>query len=160
MILWTIACQASLFMRFPSLEYWSVLPFPPSGIFLTQGSNPHLLRLPHWQADSLSPSHLGTLRHTLYGWLKVLQGFSITQEKHKPKWIVYLKMIINTEINLILFKFVCTYIFLKKLTHSLVFIHSLQWIEGQMRGFYYAFVVLLVKKKCWSLSRVQLFVTP
>ena len=27
------------------------------GIFLTQGSNPHLL---HWQADSLPPHHLGS----------------------------------------------------------------------------------------------------
>ena len=30
------------------------------GIFLTQGSNPHLLCLLHWQADSLLLSHLGS----------------------------------------------------------------------------------------------------
>ena len=30
------------------------------GIFLTQGSNPHLLNLLHCQADSLSPHHLGS----------------------------------------------------------------------------------------------------
>ena len=30
------------------------------GIFLTQGSNLHLLRLLHWQADSLPLSHLGS----------------------------------------------------------------------------------------------------
>ena len=30
----------------------------PQGIFLTQGSNPRLLRLRHWQADSLPLSHL------------------------------------------------------------------------------------------------------
>ena len=29
--LWTIACQASLFMGFSRQEYWSWLPFPPSG---------------------------------------------------------------------------------------------------------------------------------
>ena len=29
------------------------------GIFLTQGSNPHLLKLLHWQADSLTLHHLG-----------------------------------------------------------------------------------------------------
>ena len=29
------------------------------GIFLTQGSNPYLLHLPHWQADSLPLHHLG-----------------------------------------------------------------------------------------------------
>ena len=37
-------------------EYWSGLPFPSLGIFLTQGSNPHLL---HWQADYLPLSHQG-----------------------------------------------------------------------------------------------------
>ena len=31
------------------------------GIFLTQGSNPHLLHLLHWQVDSLLLSHLGSL---------------------------------------------------------------------------------------------------
>ena len=30
--------------------YWSGLPFPPPGVFPTQGSNPHLL---HWQEGSL-----------------------------------------------------------------------------------------------------------
>ena len=30
------------------------------GIFLTQGSNLHLLRLLHWQVDSLPLSHLGS----------------------------------------------------------------------------------------------------
>ena len=29
------------------------LPLPPLGDLLTQGSNPHLLHLPHWQAASL-----------------------------------------------------------------------------------------------------------
>ena len=32
---------------------------PSPGIFLTQGSNPGLLHLLHWQADSLPWSHLG-----------------------------------------------------------------------------------------------------
>ena len=34
-------------------RYWSALPFLLQGIFPTQGSNPHLLCLLHWQADSL-----------------------------------------------------------------------------------------------------------
>ena len=37
-------------MIFPSQEYQSGLPFPIPGIFPTQGSNPHLLCLLHWQA--------------------------------------------------------------------------------------------------------------
>ena len=52
------ALQALLSMGFPRQEYWSGLPFPPPGVLLTQGSNLHLL---HWQVDSLSLSHLGTL---------------------------------------------------------------------------------------------------
>ena len=43
----TIARQAPLSMGFSRQEYWSGLPCPPLGIFLTQGLNPHLL---HWQA--------------------------------------------------------------------------------------------------------------
>ena len=50
----TVACQAPLSMGFSRQGYWSRLPCPPGGegggIFLTQGSNMHLL---HWQVDSL-----------------------------------------------------------------------------------------------------------
>ena len=37
------AHQALLSMEFSRQEYWSGLPFPPQGIFPTQGYNPHLL---------------------------------------------------------------------------------------------------------------------
>ena len=42
-------------MGFSRQEYWSGLPCPflPQGIFLTQGLNPRLLCLLHWQAGSL-----------------------------------------------------------------------------------------------------------
>ena len=36
---------------FSRQEYWSGLPCLLQGIFLTQGSNPCLLHLLHWQAD-------------------------------------------------------------------------------------------------------------
>ena len=49
----TIACQAPLSMGFSRQEHWSGLPVPPAGIFPTQGLNPHLLPLLHWQAGSL-----------------------------------------------------------------------------------------------------------
>ena len=52
--LWTIACQAPPSMGFSRQEYWSGLPALLQGIFLTQGSNPCLLRLLHRQSDSLS----------------------------------------------------------------------------------------------------------
>ena len=47
---WIVALQAPLSMEFSRQEYWSGLPCPFQGIFLTQGSNSCLL---HWQAGSL-----------------------------------------------------------------------------------------------------------
>ena len=58
---WTVACQAPLSMGFSWQEYWSGLPFPPPGSLpVPGGSNPYLLCLLHWQADSLPLSHLGS----------------------------------------------------------------------------------------------------
>ena len=57
---WTEAHQVPLSMEFFRQEYWGGLPFPTPGTFPTQGWNPHLLCLLHWQADSLPLSHLGS----------------------------------------------------------------------------------------------------
>ena len=46
-------------MGFSRQEYWSGLPFPTSGIFPTQGVNPRLLHLRHWQVDSYPLHHHG-----------------------------------------------------------------------------------------------------
>ena len=54
--LWT--CQDPLSMGFPRQGYWSGLPFPSLGVFLTQGLN---LQLLHWQMDSLPLSHQGSI---------------------------------------------------------------------------------------------------
>ena len=53
--IWPVAHQGPLSMGFSRQEYWNGLLCPPSGdvIFLTQGSNPHLLHLPHWHEGSL-----------------------------------------------------------------------------------------------------------
>ena len=53
MIPQTIAHQAPLSMGFSRQEYWSGLPCSPPGDLLTQGSNPCLSGLLHWQAGSL-----------------------------------------------------------------------------------------------------------
>ncbi|XDA73831.1 hypothetical protein R6Z07F_004056 [Ovis aries] len=45
-------------MEFSRQEYWSGLPFQV--IFPTQGLNPHLLCLLHWQVDSLPLCHMET----------------------------------------------------------------------------------------------------
>ena len=43
--LWTVACQALLFMGFSRQEYWSKLVCPPPGNIPDQGSHPFLLCL-------------------------------------------------------------------------------------------------------------------
>ena len=43
--LWTINCQAPLSMGFSSQGYWSGLPCPPCGTFLTRDPNLRLLQL-------------------------------------------------------------------------------------------------------------------
>ena len=50
---WTVACQAPLSMGFSRQEYWSGCHALLQGIFLTQGSDPHLLYLLRWQVGSL-----------------------------------------------------------------------------------------------------------
>ena len=54
-ILWTIAHQAPLSMRFSKQEYWSGLPCPPQGDL----PNLCLLHLLHWQISSLPLVPLG-----------------------------------------------------------------------------------------------------
>ena len=55
---WAVACQAPLSVGFSRQEYWAELLFPTPGDIPTQGSNLRLLRLLHWQADSLPWCHL------------------------------------------------------------------------------------------------------
>ena len=54
----TVACQAPLSMELPRQEYWSGCHFLLQGIFLTQGSNPHLL---HRKGIVLLLRHQGSL---------------------------------------------------------------------------------------------------
>ena len=56
--LWTVAYQAPLSMGFSRQEYWSGLPFPPAGIFLTQALCPRLLYLLHGRRILYLLSHL------------------------------------------------------------------------------------------------------
>ena len=50
---WTIAHQAPLSTIFSKQGYCSSILYPRTKYFLTQGLNPHLLCLLHWQANSL-----------------------------------------------------------------------------------------------------------
>ena len=57
---WTIACQAPLSMEFPGKNTEVGCHFLLQRIFVTQGSNPCLLHLLRWQANSLPLYHLGS----------------------------------------------------------------------------------------------------
>ena len=50
---WTVASQAPLSVGLFSQEYWR-FPCPPPGDLPTQGWNPHVLHLLHWQVGSLT----------------------------------------------------------------------------------------------------------
>ena len=67
--LWTVACQASLSLRFSQEEYWSGLPFPPPG------------GLPDPGIESVSPLLAG--------------GFFTTEPSEKPynnsTWVLFFK---------------------------------------------------------------------
>ena len=63
---WTVARQAPLSTGFSRPECSSGLSFSTLGIFPTQGLNLHLLCLLHWQGDSLSLYHLGSLQNNIY----------------------------------------------------------------------------------------------
>ena len=67
--LWTVSCQAPLSMGFSRREYWRGLHALLQGIFPTQGSNPWVLHLLHWQADSLPLTpHIYTQWNTTQVW--------------------------------------------------------------------------------------------
>ena len=53
---WTVACQASLSMKFSRQEYWSGLPFPSPGDLPNPGIKPWYRAL---QGDSLLTELLG-----------------------------------------------------------------------------------------------------
>ena len=66
---WTVACQAPLSKAFPGKYPGAGCHALLQGIFLTQGVNPHLLRLLHWQVDSLPLSDLGSPYNYPYPYL-------------------------------------------------------------------------------------------
>ena len=84
---------------FPGKKYWSGLPFPPPGIFLTQGLNPRLLSLLHWRAHSLSLHHLGSLKYymIIFTWHCKKQNYS--NRKHSPHEYMWQFLWMNEWIN-------------------------------------------------------------
>ena len=78
---WTVAHKAPLYMRFSRQEYWSGVPFPPAEDLHTQGSNPCLLCLLHWQACSLSLV-LPRKHQLLDMWIKDASRWFLTSSLH------------------------------------------------------------------------------
>ena len=79
---WTVAPQAPLSMKFFRQKYCSGLPFSTPGIFPTQGLNPGLLHLLHWQADSLPLGSATSEAHPCYSlsvfhYFLLLKGFPL-----------------------------------------------------------------------------------
>ena len=70
------------------------------GIFPTQGLNPSLLHLPHWQADSLSLSHLGR------PWYRVVACKYFQQQCFFGNDIFKLFKFINTIKSTLKFKYI------------------------------------------------------
>ena len=74
---WAIISHVPLFKAFSRQEYRSGLLFPTPGDLFTQGSNPCLLHLLHWQGDSLSLALHGkpSDSETMYNILRIVQVF-------------------------------------------------------------------------------------
>ena len=71
---WSVARQVPLPMGFSRQEYWSGLPSCLQGSFPTQGSEPGLSSLLHWQAGSLPLAPPGKLPKKGHATAKLLQS--------------------------------------------------------------------------------------
>ena len=90
--LWTIAHQAPLFMGFSSKNTGVGCHFLLLGIFPTQGVNPCLLCLLHWQAGSL-PLAPPEKPPYMYVWLSITESLCCTEEINN---FTYFCMMVNS----------------------------------------------------------------
>ena len=78
-------------MAFSGQEYWSGLPYHPSGDLADPGIDPGLLCLLHWQAGSLPLASSGKLWMSTQTQIQSLQVFNSfqsqrVQSKHLQRW--------------------------------------------------------------------------
>ena len=78
---WTVTCQAPLSWDFPGKSTRVDCHFLLQGLFLTQGSNPRLLCLLHWQVDSLPLAPPGKLCKYTMPYLILTRGLF-------PNWTI------------------------------------------------------------------------
>ena len=81
---WTVAYQAPPSMGFSRQEYWSGLPFPFPGIFLTQGLNPGLS---HCRQTLYCLSHQHSYTLTVKNQKEKLRNQSHSRLQHKIKYL-------------------------------------------------------------------------
>ena len=74
--------QAPLSKEFSRQEYWSGLQFLPPGEIPNPRIKPCLLRLLHWQVDSLPLCHLGSPYHLYVEYRKMVQMNVLAKQKH------------------------------------------------------------------------------
>ena len=108
---WTAAHQAPLSMGFSRQEYWSGLPFPPPGIFPTQGWTPSLLhcrqilyRLSHEGSPKEKWAEKKDLQIKL---MAISSGLDFSCTQHLPSQLL-LKFADN-----ILYTYVIIYVFIQ-----------------------------------------------
>ena len=81
-------------MGSPRQESWSGLPFPPPGIFLTQGLNQRFLHLLHWQVDSFPRHHLG--RPCYPHWVGNLRATEMLNDKNSMFFSILFNNVFRT----------------------------------------------------------------
>ena len=75
-------CSPPLSMGFSRSEYWSGLPFPPSGDLPDPGIKPHLLHLLHCQGNSLPLVPSGKPQFCVCIMLKSMSNTLCVMDKH------------------------------------------------------------------------------
>ena len=82
--LWTVACQAPLSMGFSRQEYWSGLPFPPSGDLSDPGTEPSSLMSPALAGSFFTTS--ATWEAPSYYSHLLKKIFHYVQKRKKKEW--------------------------------------------------------------------------
>ena len=93
---WTVACRLLHPWDFPGNNTRMGGYFLLQGIFLTQGSNPHLLCLLHWQVGSSPLQHLGSPIYN-HEKLQILQMFGISGKWELARHYVQEPMSLTTK---------------------------------------------------------------
>ena len=99
---WAVTHQALLSMGFPDKNTGEGDHFLLQGTFPTQGSKPHLLRILHWQVDSLPLCHLGS------PYMRAHTQICTCLDKRQPTIYGFIPFL-----NIYIYRYVCACIYQK-----------------------------------------------